>query len=168
VIEISLEAHIDAPRERVWETLVDHERMPDWFPAKEVIRRRPGNPDPNGLGTRRVVRMSGLAMEEVVTAFKPGEHLEYSVIEGAPFVDHMADVILMDEGDGTRLRWSTRLRPLLPGTGWLVKNNVARTLQRAVSGLKRIVEARVGSTVDADADERNTGISCAEADGAQS
>jgi len=149
VIEISLETRIDAPRELVWETLVDHERMPEWFPAKEDIRRRPGNPDPNGLGARRVVRISGLAMEEVVTAFKPGEHLEYSVIAGAPFVDHTADVILMDEGDGTRLRWSTRLRPLLPGTGWIVKSNITRTLQRAVSGLKRIVETRVGLPADA-------------------
>jgi hypothetical protein len=121
--------------------LVDHERMPEWFPAKEVIRRRAGEPDPNGLGTRRLVRMSGFAIEEVVTAFKPCEHFEYSVIEGAPYDDHMGDVILMDEGDGTRVRWSTRLRPLIPGTGWLVKSNVARTLQRALSGLKRVVEA---------------------------
>lgn len=148
MITISLEAHIDAPREHVWETLVDHERMPEWFPAKEVIRRHPGTPDPNGLGARRVVRMSGLLIEEVVTAFKPGEHLEYSVIEGAPFVDHMADVILMDEGGGTRVRWSTRLRPLLPGTGWIVKNNVARMLQRAVSGLKRVAEMRAGPSAD--------------------
>jgi uncharacterized protein YndB with AHSA1/START domain len=144
VIEISIEAHIDAPRERVWTTLVDHERMPEWFPAKEVLRQRTGEPDPNGLGTRRVVRMSGLTIEEVVTAFKPSEHFEYSVLEGAPFVDHIADVILMNEGDGTRLRWSTRLRPLIPGTGWIVKSNVTRMLQRAVSGLKRIVEARAG------------------------
>jgi uncharacterized protein YndB with AHSA1/START domain len=141
VIQISLETHIDAPRECVWATLVDHERMPEWFPAKEVIRRRSGDPDPNGLGTRRVVRMSGLAIEEVVTAFKPCEHLEYSVVEGAPFDDHIADVILMNEGGGTRVRWSTRLRPLIPGTGWLVKSNVARTLQRALSGLKQVVEA---------------------------
>ena len=161
MIQISLEAHIDAPRERVWETLVDHERMPEWFPAREVIRRRPGEPDPNGLGARRVVRMSGLAIEEVVTAFKPCEHLEYSVVEGAPFVDHTADVILMDEGDGTRLRWSTRLRPLLPGTGWIVKSNVARTLQRAVSSLKRVVESRGAGL--ADRADRSTGREAADA-----
>jgi uncharacterized protein YndB with AHSA1/START domain len=151
VIQISLEARIDAPRERVWATLVDHERMPDWFPAKEVVRRRRGEPDPNGLGTRRVVRMSGLAIEEVVTAFKPCEHFEYSVIEGAPYDSHIADVILMDDGDGTRVRWSTRLRPLIPGTGWLVKSNVARTLQRALSGLKQVVEARPQESERADA-----------------
>jgi len=164
VIEISLEAHIDAPRERVWRMLVDHERMPEWFPAREVVRQQPGEPDPNGVGAHRVVRMSGLTIEEVVTAFKPGEHLEYSVIEGAPFVDHMADVILMDEGDGTRVRWSTRLRPLLPGTGWLVKSNVARMLQRAVSGLKRIVEMETGQPEESAA--LRGGISGCETDGA--
>ena len=61
-------------------------------------------------------------------------------MEGAPFVDHTADVILMNENGGTRVRWSTRFRPLLPGTGWLVKNNIRRTLAHALSGLKREAE----------------------------
>jgi uncharacterized protein YndB with AHSA1/START domain len=140
VIQISLEIHIDAPRERVWDTLVDHGRMAEWYPAKEIILRRPGHPDPNGLGAQRVVRQSGLAIEEVVTAFKPCEHFEYSAIEGAPFLDHTADVILISEPDGTRVRWSTRLRPRVPGTGWIVKSNIVRTLQRAMAGLKSSVE----------------------------
>ena len=110
MIQIGLEIHIDAPRERVWEILSDHERMSEWFPAREVIRRRPGEPDPNGIGAQRVVRISGLAIEEVVTAFKPCEHFEYSVTEGAPFTDHMADVILMCEGEGTRVRVELPLR----------------------------------------------------------
>ena len=140
MIQIGLEIHIDAPRNRVWEILVDHERMPEWFPAREVIRRRAGHPDPDGIGACRVVRISGLAIEEIVTAFKPCEYLEYSVTEGAPFVDHMADVILTNEGDGTRVRWCVRLRPLIPGTGWLVRSNLTRTLQRALYGLKRKAE----------------------------
>ncbi len=140
MIQIGLEIHIDAPRNRVWEILVDHERMPEWFPAREVIRRRAGEPDPDGIGARRVVRISGLAIEEIVTAFKPCEHLEYSVTEGAPFVDHTSDVILVSEGDGTRVRWCARLRPLIPGTGWLVQSNLTRTLKRALSGLKRKAE----------------------------
>ena len=140
MIQIGLEVHIDAPRERVWEILADHEAMPRWFPAREVVRRRVGAPDPNGIGAHRVVRLSGLALEEVVTAFKPSEHLEYSVVEGAPFVDHTADVILMNDDGGTRVRWSARFRPLLPGTGWLVKNNIRRTLEHALSGLKREAE----------------------------
>ena len=140
MIQIGLEIHIDAPRNRVWEILTNHERMPEWFPAHEVIRRRPGEPDPNGIGAQRVVRISGLAIEEVITAFKPCEHLEYSVTGGAPFVDHTADVILMDEDEGTRVRWCARLQPLIPGTGWLVKSNVTRTLERALSGLKRRAE----------------------------
>jgi uncharacterized protein YndB with AHSA1/START domain len=141
VIQIGLEIHIDAPRRRVWEILSDHERMAEWFPAREVVRRRPGEPDPNGIGAQRVVRISGLAIEEVVTAFKPCEHLEYAVVAGAPFVDHMADVILMNEGDGTRVRWCARLRPLVPGTGWLVKSNVTRTLEQALAGLKSKAES---------------------------
>jgi uncharacterized protein YndB with AHSA1/START domain len=141
VIQLGLEIHIDAPRDRVWEVLVDHENMPSWFPAREVVRRCPGESHPNGVGARRVVRISGLAIEEIVTAFKPPEHLEYSVTEGAPFLDHTADVILMRDGEGTRVRWSVRLRPLIPGTGWLVKSNLTRTLERGLAGLKRRAES---------------------------
>ena len=141
MIQIGLEIHIDAPRERVWQILADHEGMPRWFPAREVIRRRPGVEHPNGVGARRVVRIAGLALEEVITAFKPAEHLEYSVVEGAPFGDHTADVILINEAGGTRVRWSARFRPLLPGTGWLVKSNIQKTLERALAGLKREAES---------------------------
>lgn len=141
MIQIGLEIHIDAPRDRVWSILTDHESMPEWYPAREVVRRVPGGDDPNGVGAHRVVRIAGLAIEEVVTAFKPCEHLEYTVTEGAPFVDHMADVILMRDGDGTRVRWSTRMRPLIPGTGWLVRSNLTRTLERALAGLKQKAEA---------------------------
>jgi uncharacterized protein YndB with AHSA1/START domain len=140
VIQIGLEIHIGAPRSHVWEILKNHEQMPEWFPAREVIRRRPGEPDPDGIGAQRVVRIGGLAIEEVVTAFKPCEHLEYSVVEGAPFVDHTADVTLTSEGDGTRVRWRARMRPLVPGTGWLVRSNVTRTLERALTGLKHRAE----------------------------
>jgi len=52
------------------------------------------------------------------------------------------DVILMDQGDGTRVRWSARMRPLVPGTGWLVKSNITRTLERALAGLKSRAENR--------------------------
>jgi uncharacterized protein YndB with AHSA1/START domain len=141
VIQIGLEIHIDAPRDRVWNILTDHGAMAEWFPAREVVRRVPGADDPNGVGAHRVIRIAGLSIEEVVTAFKPCELLEYTVTDGAPFVDHMADVVLIREGDATRVRWSARMRPLIPGTGWLVRSNLTRTLEQALSGLKRKAEA---------------------------
>ena len=136
-IRLSRERHIDAPRQRIWAILSDHEGMPDWFPAREVVRRRPGAPEPNGVGAVRVVRTLGLAVEERVTAFKPEERLEYVLTEGAPCSEYRGEVVLARGNGGTRVRWSVRLRPLVPGTGWILRRIVARLLSRGLEGLAR-------------------------------
>ena len=111
--------------------------MPDWFPAREVVRRRPGAGDPNGAGAVRVVRLLGLAIEEQITVFEPGRRLAYRVTKGAPFAEHHAAVELEPDGDATRVRWSVSLRPQIPGTGWILRRLVLRTLRAGLAGLDR-------------------------------
>lgn len=136
MIQLEREVAIAAPRRRVWEILADHEAMPTWFPAREVVRRRPGSPDPDGVGAIRVVRARGLAVEERVTAFKPDERLEYAVTEGAPVRCCVGEVALSEEDGATRVRWSLRLRPLVPGTGWLLRRLLGRALETGLEGLR--------------------------------
>ncbi len=136
-VHIDCEQRIAAPAQRVWERLADHEAMPDWFPAREVVRRRPGTGDPNGIGAIRVVRLLGLAVEEQITAFEPERRLAYRVTEGAPFTEHRAAVELEPDGDATRVRWSVCLRPRIPGTGWILHRVVSRILRAALAGLDR-------------------------------
>lgn len=140
MIQLDLEHRVHAARRRVWEILADHEHMVAWFPAREVVRRRPGVPDPDGVGAVRVVRVAGLALEEKITAFKPHERLEYQVIEGGPLSECRAVVVLSRADEGTRVRWSLALRPLVPGTGWILKRAAERTLARALRGLARAAE----------------------------
>jgi uncharacterized protein YndB with AHSA1/START domain len=137
VVDVELTTRIAAPRDRVWGIVADHEGMPAWFPVCEVIRRDPGSPDPNGVGAVRVVRALGLAIEERVTAFEPEERLEYALTQGAPVRDHRGEVVLACDGDGTRVRWRVRLRPLVPGTGWIVERALRRMLRRGLEGLAR-------------------------------
>jgi uncharacterized protein YndB with AHSA1/START domain len=141
MIHVEREITIAASRHRVWEILADHEGMPAWFPVREVIRRRPGSPDLDGVGAVRVVRMSGLAIEERVTASKTDERLEYTVVAGAPLRDHRGVVVLSPHGGGTRVHWSIELRPLVPGTGWLLRRSVDRMLERGLVGLRRAAES---------------------------
>jgi uncharacterized protein YndB with AHSA1/START domain len=141
VIQIEHTAVIPAPRRRVWEILVNHEEMPRWYPAREVIRRRAGEPDSNGVGAIRVVRMGGVVVEECITAFKPDERLEYNLTAGAPLRDYRGEVVLTAVSGGTAIRWSVNLTPRIPGTGWLARRLVARTLVRALDGLARRARA---------------------------
>jgi uncharacterized protein YndB with AHSA1/START domain len=145
MIRVEHEALIAASRERIWEILTDHEGMPRWFPAREVIRRSPGSPDPNGVGAVRVVRASGLAIEERVTAFEPGKRLEYVVTGGVPLRNHRGQVVLDtsdSEGDRCSVRWSVELRPRIPGTGWILRRATDRLIRDGLEGLRRFVEQR--------------------------
>lgn len=134
---IEVERLIPAPRDKVWAILADHEGMRKWMPVREVVRRRPGSPDPNGVGAVRTIRGMGLVIEEQVTAFEPGERLEYVVTEGAPIRDHLGEVRLSPEAGGTRVRWTVRFRPVVPGTGWLLRAALKRGLEQGLGGLEK-------------------------------
>jgi uncharacterized protein YndB with AHSA1/START domain len=141
VVRIEASRRIAAPREKVWALLADHEGMKRWAPVREVIRRRPGAPDPDGEGAIRTIRASGLVIEERITAFKPGERLEYTLVEGAPIRDHAGDVVLTPDGEGTRITWTVRFRPLIPGTGWLLERLLRKGLEQSLEGLRQMAEA---------------------------
>jgi len=141
VIHFEVSRSIAAPREKIWALLANHEGMKKWAPVREVIRRCAGAPDPDGVGAIRTVRASGMAVDERITAFKPGERLEYTLVEGAPIRDDAAEIVLTPDGDGTRVVWSVHFRPLVPGTGWLLARVLRGGLERSLDGLRRCAEA---------------------------
>jgi len=132
---IEVERLVPAPRDKVWAIVSDHEGMRKWMPVREVVRRRPGSPDPNGVGAVRTIRGMGLVLEERITAFEPDERLEYVLTEGAPIRDHVGEVRLSSEGEGTRVRWTVRFEPIVPGTGWLLRAALKRGLEQGLDGL---------------------------------
>jgi uncharacterized protein YndB with AHSA1/START domain len=141
VPEIEVSRTIAAPPERIWPLLADHEGMKKWAPVREVIRRRPGAPEPDGVGAVRTVRAFGMVVDERITAFEPGVRLGYTLVEGAPLRDHTGEIVLEPGAGGTRVAWRVRFRPLVPGTGWLLARVLRRGLERSLEGLRRRAEA---------------------------
>lgn len=139
---VRLEQHlrIAAPRGLVWAILADHERMPEWFPVREVILKQAGSPEPGGVGAVRVARTLGVVIEEHISAFKPPELLEYTLEKGAPLRRYRARVALESDGDGTRVSWSASFEPVVPGTGGIARRVLARLFRRGLEGLKRRAE----------------------------
>ena len=84
MLRIEVEARFAAPPAAVWGWFANHDDMADWFPVREVVRRRRGFSDPDGVGAVRTLRGFGLVFEERITDFKPDERLEYELLAGAP------------------------------------------------------------------------------------
>jgi uncharacterized protein YndB with AHSA1/START domain len=127
-MQIELSRQIPAAPDRVWALYTDHEGWEKWAGVKEVVLRQKGDPPPNGLGAIRVIRASGMAIEEEVTAFEPPRRMAYRLVAGAPIRDHAGEVRFEPDGAGTRVTWTVRFRPLVPGTGWLIRRMLERSL----------------------------------------
>jgi len=136
-MQIELTEKVAAPPDRVFAFYTDHVGWERWAGVKEVVLRQQGDPPPNGLGAIRVIRASGMAVEEEITGWKPPHSMTYRLVAGAPIRDHEGTVRFEPEGSGTRVTWSIRFRPLVPGTGWLLKRLLTRELGTILTRLSQ-------------------------------
>ena len=136
-MQIEVTEHVPALPAAVFARYTDHERWVDWAGVKEVVLRQQGHPAPNGLGAIRVIRQAGMAIEEEITAFDPPKRMAYRLVAGAPVRDHFGEVRFDPEGSGTRVTWTVRFRPLIPGTGWLLRKALQRGLRTVLAALAK-------------------------------
>lgn len=134
-MQIELSQAVAAPPEKVFAFYTDHVGWQRWAGVKEVVLRQTGDPPPNGLGAIRVIRARGMAFEEEITAFEPPRRLGYRLVAGAPVRDHAGEVRFEPDGAGTRVTWTIRFRPLVPGTGWVLRRVLERELRGVLAAL---------------------------------
>lgn len=139
-IAIERSLRIDAPAARVWERLVDHEQMSQWWPSRSTRLLQSGE-NRNGPGAvREVVGPTGRLVEEVV-AWEPGARLDYRLRSGAPIRNHFGRVRLQEIGETQcQLDYSIRFTPKIPLTGWVLKRLIAGMLGRGLRKLKALSE----------------------------
>ncbi|MGB0211386.1 SRPBCC family protein [Algiphilus sp.] len=129
----ALRAHfretVAAPKARVFAFLADHDRFGTLFAPPfaaqpgALIRRTetaPGD-DPNGVGSKRAIRIGGLTLlEEVIITYEPDTLIEYIATRG-PIRNHLGRIELGDAaGGGTSLDYRIWADGKLPGVGALV------------------------------------------------
>lgn len=132
-----------APREQVFRLLADATSWPRW--AGPLIVRgwweREGQPPPGGVGAIRRLGFGAASSREEIVAYDPPASLGYRILSGLPVRDYLATVRLTPEGDGTRIDWSGQFRPLVPGTGGLLRAFLVAMLGRFARGLAAAAEA---------------------------
>ena len=134
-MQIEVTQAIAAPPDKVFAIYTDHVGWERWAGVKEVVLRQTGDPPPNGLGAIRVIRARGMAIEEEITAFEPPRRLGYRLGAGAPGRDHAGEGRFEPDAAGTRVTWTVRFRPLIPGTGWLLRRMLERGLRDVLAAL---------------------------------
>lgn len=108
---------------RVFALLADGAGWSRW--AGPLVRKSSweceGTPPPGGVGAIRRLGSSRFYSREQIVDYDPPARLGYVLLSGQPVRDHRADVRLEPDGDGTRIVWRETFRPIVPGTGSLLR-----------------------------------------------
>lgn len=151
-VRIEATAVVRAPRQAVWDVLVDHRHWPEWF-GSSLRRCEPTSSDEAGVGsTRTVVLRGGAEIHEQFIVWDEPELWAFTAVAMSPaaFTSLVERVVLAPLGDHhTRATYTMALtptwwmRPVVP----LLRLGVRRSLTGALAGLGRTVERGVDSPV---------------------
>jgi uncharacterized protein YndB with AHSA1/START domain len=131
--DVRVTMQIDAPIERVFNALSDHESFLTFGPTKTTVVRE-GEDTRNGLGCRREVMVAGGALRfiEDVTAWDPPRAYEYLITETSIPAKHYGGRIeLVENLRGTNVVWTTEFDVPVPVIGWALKKVAKRTFRLA-------------------------------------
>jgi len=138
---IEADATTAAGTDAVWRVVADVGTWSGWGPWDSTTRERDGADDPDGAGAIRVMRLGRYTSREEVTAFVPGERLEYALLSGLPLRDYRSLIELTPLPDGgTRLRWRSEFGVRYPGTGRVIQRRLQTFLEDVATRLVRAAE----------------------------
>jgi hypothetical protein len=130
-----------APVEVLWPLVGDAERWKEWSFLTHSGLDRAGSPVPDGVGAIRRFTSHGVGSREEVVVWEPPHHLGYVILSGFPVRNYRADLVLVAEGDGSRITWSASFDTKIPGTGRLMREVLHHIIGRFTAGVVRAGEA---------------------------
>jgi Polyketide cyclase / dehydrase and lipid transport len=119
----------------VFALLKDSRGWPNWSMFTSSGIERPGDKEPDGVGSIRIFSTQMTKTRELVTKLIPDRQLSYELLSGFPFRDYHADVVLTTASEGTRIDWTATFQCRF-GTGWFWRafmNKVLSDLSRQLA-----------------------------------
>jgi len=132
---IQVEQTTSTAPEVIFARMIDGAQWPEMSPLETFELERPGADEPEGIGAIRVFRTGPITMREEIVERVQDRRLAYIALSGLPMKDYRAQIDLVPAGDGTTLHWRSSFTPRIPGTGWLFRILVTRTVKPLVAGL---------------------------------
>jgi uncharacterized protein YndB with AHSA1/START domain len=134
---VRAETSVPASPEEVWPALAEASAWQEWFAGMQDARYT--SPAPHGVGSKRSVRVAGLAADETVLAFDVGERFAFRVDSAnLPGLNALVEVVTLEPaGAGTRVVYRQALepKPWLRPLLLLLRRPMERALRRGLEGL---------------------------------
>jgi len=142
---VQVRMHIEAPPERVFDAVSDHERFLRTEDGVRTRILRPGTPERDGLGCLREVRVGRRARYvEEVTAWQRPVAFEYTIRESSLPLRHAGSrLTFTPHGPGTEVEWTSRFAVTVPLVGGLLGARARRLYAASFTALLRQAKARL-------------------------
>jgi hypothetical protein len=142
---VRVHIHIEAPIERVFEAISDHEsflRSDDGTTTRIV---REGATERNGLGCVREVRAGRRARYlEEITAWERPSGFAYTIRESSLPLRHLGSgLAFASSGGGTNVVWTAKFEITVPIVGRLLRTWLDRQLARAFTEMLVAAKSRL-------------------------
>lgn len=122
----------DADADTVFDVISDHAGYTRLPGVRQAYLRQDGDPQRNGVGAERVIRLPAMTLVERITEYSPGKALAYRIIEWPLPATHLGARMLLqplgNDGARTRVHWSSRVRGRSPIARDLVAGIVSRQM----------------------------------------
>jgi uncharacterized protein YndB with AHSA1/START domain len=142
VASFTLERHIEASPQTVFEVLTDHRGYAKLTPLRRADLEREGDPAPNGVGAIRVLGAVGPPLREEVVAYEEPRRFSYTILSGLPVRDHLGTVELSPQDGGTRLVYVVKAIPTVPVGGSAILAVIRQAVGRLLRGVASESERR--------------------------
>jgi hypothetical protein len=142
---VHVEVHINAPIDKVFETICDHEHFiftPDGTHTEIV---KPGQSERYGLGCIRRVTVGTRAWYvEEITAWKRPSYFEYTIREASMPIRHTVSRLTFDAIDrGTDVHWTSQFQIPIPIIGRLLGARAKKLYAKAFYELLDAAKTRL-------------------------
>jgi len=144
-VSVRVVVQVNAPVERVFDAVSDHEtflRTDDGTITKIV---RPGDSERNGLGCLREVRagVRGRYLEEI-TAWERPTSFEYQIRETSLPLRHFGSrIVFTAKGSATEVEWTSRFEIRIPILGRFLVRKAERGFTKVFTNLLLAAKSRL-------------------------
>ncbi|ENW96391.1 SRPBCC family protein [Acinetobacter sp. NIPH 298] len=137
--QINITQEFNAPVEKVFATLSEHENLNKIFAPAKVTRLSDGKDARNGVGSARKLSIPLTpSFVETNLVYVENERIEYAITSGiAPIKDHRGVMIFTDLGNNrSRLDYTIMFKGRVPYIGAIIKVALQNGVSRGLKKLK--------------------------------
>lgn len=141
---IEVRRSIDAPIDRVFDLVSDHEGYARLNGIDEARLRQAGSSEKNGLGAVREIKAGPIRFAEEITAFERPTRMDYKIIECTIPIEHEGGSVRLVERDGrTEVTWTSTFTVRVPLIGHLLAIPLKSQLTRGFAGALKAWDQRL-------------------------